>query len=596
MSQRKLQSELQDDDPDDAHRPRQSVGSFFERRGALLLLGFWLLAYILPLGWRPLVQPDEIRYGEIAREMLDSGDWIVPRLSGLRHFERPPLGHWLNAASLSLFGENAFGVRFISSLCMGLMGFASWHFTRRYTGSRTAGLIAGIAFLSTPAALAVGNYALLDGIVALWLTLALMCFYHGLHGVSAFARQGYYALFGLMCGLAFLTHGLLALMMPLAVVVPFLVWQKRSGELIRCLPVALAVAVLVAAPWSWLIHQREPDFWRHYFWVEHLQYYTGAEESEAIWFYLPVIIVGAFPWLILLFGAPWQALRNQANPQVNALIRYCLCWGGLGLLFFSLARSKSQMYILPCIPVLAILMGVAASQLIRESRETLFITGIQVCRVILVLMLLAAVLNFTAGIGAPAWRVHETVEWVWFCGVLVAWIGILRMAIATPLLARHWVVGLGTVPMFALIPLFLPELVYAGKMPGSFIQDQSQTVTDETVVATDATLLASASWYLKRTDIYLVGGMGEYQYGLSYPDASFRHIEFQEFGDFIQQSHRPVAYFDKFGGRPPANLPAGASEGVMGRFILFRLYPAPANTPGSPSVLGPSKLQTPVDK
>ena len=552
-------------------------------RGVLLLLAFWLLAYILPLGWRPLVQPDEIRYGEIAREMLDTGDWVVPRLSGLRHFERPPLGHWLNAASLALFGENAFAVRFVSSLCIGLIGIASWHFTRRHTGSQMAGLIAGIAFLSTPAALAVGNYALLDGIVALWLTLAMMSFYHGFNAASATSRQGYYALFGLMCGLAFLTHGVLSLLMPLAALVPFLIWQKRPRELLRCLPTATVVTLLVAAPWSWLIYQREPDFWRHYFWVEHLQYYTGAEESKELWFYLPVIIVGAFPWLILLIGAPWQSLRSQTNPQITNLIRYCLCWGGFGLLFFSLARSKSQMYILPCIPVLVILLGVGASRLIEESRETLFINGIQVCRAILVLMLLAAVLNFTAGIGAPAWRVHETVEWVWFCGVLLAWIGILRMAIATPLVARHWVVGMGTVPMFALIPLFLPELVYAGKMPGSFIKDQASTVSGGTIIATDATLLASASWYLKRTDIYLVGSMGEYQYGLSYPDASFRHVEFHEFSEFIQQADQPIAYFDKFGRRPPENLPAGASEGVMGRFILFRLYPPRSGGPDLPS-------------
>ncbi len=583
MSQTESQPEVHNKTPATPYDNTPELDRFLERRGAILLLAFWLLAYILPLGWRPLVQPDEIRYGEIAREMLDSGDWVVPRLSGLRHFERPPLGHWLNAVSLSIFGENAFAVRFISSLCIGLIGAASWHFTRRYSGSQVAGLIAGIAFLSTPAALAVGNYALLDGIVALWLTLAMMSFYHGLHGESALTRQGYYALFGLMCGLAFLTHGLLSLLMPLAVVVPFLLWQKRGRELIRCLPIATIMALLVAAPWSWLIYQREPDFWRHYFWVEHLQYYTGAEESEEFWFYLPVIIVGAFPWLILLIGAPWQSLRNQSNPRINSLIRYCLCWGGFGLLFFSLARSKSQMYILPCIPVLVILLGVGASRLIREARETLFINGIQVCRVILVLMLLAAVLNFTAGIGAPAWRVHETVEWVWFCGVLLAWIGILRMAIATPLTARHWVVALGTVPMFALIPLFLPELVYAGKMPGSFIKDQATTVTDDTIVATDSTLLASASWYLKRTDIYLVGGMGEYQYGLSYPDASFRHVEFHEFSDFIQRAKQPIAYFDKFGRRPPDNLPAGASEGVMGRFILFRLYPPRPNQSSLPS-------------
>jgi 4-amino-4-deoxy-L-arabinose transferase len=227
---------------------------------------------------------------------------------------------------------------------------------------------------------------------------------------------------------------------------------------------------------------------------------------------------------------------------------------------------------------MAVLMGIGASRSIAEGQDNLFVTGVQFCRALLVLMLLAAVLNFTAGVGAPAWRVHETVEWVWFCCVLVAWVLILRLAIAMPLDARHWVIGLGAVPVFALIPLYLPELVYAGKMPGKFLKEQAATISDETIVTTDATLLGSASWYFKRTDIYLVGGMGEYEYGLSYPDAAQRHIELKDFHQFIQQADRPVAYFDKFGGRPPTDLPVGASEGVMGRFILFRLYPAPPPT------------------
>ena len=551
----------------------QTLNSIFIRRGAILLLAFWVLAYVVPLGWRPLVQPDEFRYGEIAREMLRSGDWVVPRLSGLRYFEKPPLGHWMNALSLAIFGENAFGVRFASSLSIGLIGAAVWRFTQRYTGSRNAGMIAGIVFLSSPGALAVGNYALLDGITSLWLTLAFMYFYHALHAPTPRIILRYYALFGLMCGLAFLTRGLLVLVLPFAVTVPFMLWEKRGKEILQYGWVALLATLLVALPWSWMIHVREPDFWAHFISIEYIQRFTGDKPSEPLWYYLPILLVVTFPWLPLLVGKPWQALRDSRSPHIRTLIRYCLCWSLLGLVFLSLARGKSPMYILSCLPAMAILLGIGASRLIAEGHENLFNTGVQVCRVILVVLLLTAVLNFTAGIGSPVWRVHETVRWVWFCGVIMAWISILRLAIATPLSARHWVVGMGTVPMFALIPLYVPELIYAGKMPGTFIQEQVATIPEDTIVATDATLLGSASWYFKRTDIYLVGSMGEYQYGLSYPDASMRHIPSEDFHQFIQRAERPVAYFDKFGGRPPTGLPTGASEGVMGRFILYRLYP-----------------------
>ena len=82
------------------------------RKSYIVIIGIFLLLYILPLGIRPIIIPDESRYAEIPREMIASGDWIVPRLNGLRYFEKPVMGYWLNALSIKLFGENAFAVRF----------------------------------------------------------------------------------------------------------------------------------------------------------------------------------------------------------------------------------------------------------------------------------------------------------------------------------------------------------------------------------------------------------------------------------------------------------------------------------------------------
>ena len=90
------------------------------KKFAFLLLIFFLFSYILPLGTRDLFVPDETRYGEIAREMIAGGDWVVPHLNGVRYFEKPVLGYWVHALSILLFGENNFAVRFPSALAVGL--------------------------------------------------------------------------------------------------------------------------------------------------------------------------------------------------------------------------------------------------------------------------------------------------------------------------------------------------------------------------------------------------------------------------------------------------------------------------------------------
>ena len=546
------------------------------RRGALLLVAFWLLAYVAPLGWRPLVQPDEIRYGEIAREMLTTGDWVVPRLSGLRYFDRPPLGHWMNATSLAAFGENAFAIRFASCLSMGALALCAWLFTRHYSRSRQAATIAALVFLSCPGAMAMGNFAAMDGILSMWQALALMACFHATNAATGASAMRRYALCGALLGSAFLTKGFLAVITPIIVIIPFMAWEQRLRELLRFGWIALATAVAVSLPWSLLIHAREPDFCHDFLSVEHIHsfYNRNAKPGESLSYYLPLLLLITFPWLLLFAGAPLREIMHNRSQRMRRLDRFCICWIGSALAIFLIARSKLPMYVLPCLIPMAVLMGTSAARLIEAGGEGIFQSGIQLSRGVLVLALITAVLNFTAGFGTPAWRAHETVQWIWLCIVLMIWIGLLRIALTASPRKRHWIIALSVVPAFTLLPLYMPELIYAGRMPGNFLKEQADTIAPDAIIATDSTLLSSASWYFKRTDIYLVGSAGEAEYGLSYADARHRHIDYSVFGDFIAQSERPVAYFDKFGGKPPPDdLPRGASEGVMGRFILFRYYP-----------------------
>src|SRR4030042_4567945 len=111
------------------------------RKIAIIIFVLFFLIYILPLGVRPLVIPDETRYAEIGREINETGDWIVPRLDGLRYFEKPILGHWLHALSIKLLGTNAFAIRLPSALAVGLSALMLFFFVRRFTCDTSAAIV-----------------------------------------------------------------------------------------------------------------------------------------------------------------------------------------------------------------------------------------------------------------------------------------------------------------------------------------------------------------------------------------------------------------------------------------------------------------------
>ncbi|WP_458238992.1 lipid IV(A) 4-amino-4-deoxy-L-arabinosyltransferase, partial [Pseudomonas sp. P5_A2_2] len=331
-----------------------------------LLLAF-IAFYLLPLMSHGLWIPDETRYAQISQEMLQGGNWVSPHFMGLRYFEKPIAGYWMIAIGQAVFGDNLFGVRIASALSTGLSVWLTYMIARQFWGDPRKSFACALLYMSFGLIAGQAGYANLDPQFTLWVNLSLVSLWFAIDSRSTRARLGFWAVLGIACGMGFMTKGFLAWLLPAVIALPYMLWQRRMGELLRYGPLAVGVAAAVCLPWALAIHHKEPDFWNFFFWNEHVRRFAAdnAQHARPWWFYLPMLVVSALPWAVLLPTTFIQAWNNKRQPVSGFL----LLWLLLPLAIFSISSGKLPTYIMPCLLPLALLMGHALTGLLEQARE-----------------------------------------------------------------------------------------------------------------------------------------------------------------------------------------------------------------------------------
>jgi len=325
-----------------------------------------VLLYIVPLGSYPLMEPDEGRYAEIPREMIESGNYITPMLNYVKYFEKPVFLYWMNAASFHIFGQNEFAARIGTALCA-LAGALATGMLGAFIYGRIAGFIAGVVTATSLLYFAIGTINITDMPLSFFLTLAFASFY----AAHVKEEKKYYLLFYFACAMALLTKGLIGVVLPGAVIFFYIIFTKQWKLFYK--PLYLPGIVLffaVSVPWFYLVCRDNPDFFRFFFIQEHfLRYATKMHHRyEPFWFFFPMIPLGLVPWTAFFFAlfSKKSVARSPEGAEEKRAGIYLALWFAVIFLFFSFSDSKLIPYIVPCLPPLAILIG---ADIVRMARD-----------------------------------------------------------------------------------------------------------------------------------------------------------------------------------------------------------------------------------
>ncbi|HEX3463566.1 MAG TPA: glycosyltransferase family 39 protein [Candidatus Elarobacter sp.] len=332
-------------------------------RAALLGALFAALVTLPGLGIGTLWDNSETAYGEVAREILLTHDWVVMHLNAQPWFVQPPLYFWIAALFAKVFGATALALRLPSALATIAMGGAVGYATARIAGGR-AGMIAAIVLSTSLMQAIVGRLAIMDALLDFAIAAAVLWWYRAFEpSGSARRRDTAFVCGALALAVGTLAKGPVAPVITALVIGVWLLWERRAGRIAgprrRAVAIAALAYVLVTLPWFVALGARVGpgaigELIGHYTFGR----YTGVIENQTgpFWYYVPVVILGFFPWIAFVPVAFSAAVREARAPD-GGFARLAIVWTVVPFVFFTFANTKLPNYVAMILPALAILVA-----------------------------------------------------------------------------------------------------------------------------------------------------------------------------------------------------------------------------------------------
>lgn len=500
----------------------------------LVILACSYLFLFHNLGSYSLKEPDEGRYAEIPREMVEQGNYVVPHLDYVRYFEKPPLLYWVTALSYKAFGISEWSFRFPNALAALLCILSVYLFTSDRFGEET-GLIASLILLTSFGFFAISHIVTIDMLFSFLLFAALLCFY------QYYLKKGrlFLYLFYAALALAVLAKGPAALILLAITILIFLRTEKKLPFLRDMLSIkALLLFSVIALPWFILICLREKGFFQFFFIDQHILRFltTKHKRSGPLYYFFPVLFGGLFPWSIFIPRAVAELWRERE-------LRLFFIWSLVVFTFFSLSGSKLPPYILPVFPAVSVILaGLFRREWhhrLKPKRELMIYVAFFSCIVLTGLVQGTGMLDrYIAGLPEIA-AVSKAVHWLTLSVSIASLAMLIVMSFPVMRTYRSLFFALGA---FSLV-------LFTGIMLHSHVIDRLNTTKElareinkagspAPIVINFGSFDETLPFYLKRRT-YIAEYFGELKMGSEYPDAKDYFLDKKGFANMFR-SDRPV--------------------------------------------------------